>query len=147
MAWRTVRFCKQNITALHFNIVVINFSLNLEIKDTKGRTPLWLALTVPDEKINPDDEESVAARLSQTGASPDSIETSSGEENEICLHLEKRSIFIVHAIILCSFLPSFIHSLSLSSAVRIFLPTLHRHIPLSCFNLLLLPSICAFLSF
>lgn len=61
-------------------IEVLNFSLNLEIKDKKGRTPLWLGLTVPDDKINPDDEDSVAARLSQAGASPDSIETSSGED-------------------------------------------------------------------
>ena len=59
---------------------VLNCSVNLELKDQKGRTPLWLALTVPDEKINPDDEDSVAGRLSEAGASPDSIETSSGEE-------------------------------------------------------------------
>lgn len=90
-------------------IDVLNFSLNLEIKDKKGRTPLWLALTVPDEKINPDDEDSVAARLSQAGASPDSIETSSGEEYDI-------SFILVHTIILCSFV---------YYSLRISLPTLH----------------------
>lgn len=57
--------------------------MNLEIKDNKNRTPLWLSLTVPDDKIDPDDEDSVAARLSQAGASPDSIDSSSGEEYHI----------------------------------------------------------------
>ena len=62
------------------NVLCSNFSLNLEIKDKKDRTPLWLALTVPDDKINPEDEDSVAGRLSAAGASPDSIETSSGKK-------------------------------------------------------------------
>ena len=65
--------------------------MNLEIKDNKNRTPLWLSLTVPDDKIDPDDEDSVAARLSQAGASPDSIDSSSGEEYHFLL---KQEIFI-----------------------------------------------------
>ena len=67
-------------------LLILNFSLNLEIKDNKSRTPLWLSLTVSDDKINPDDEESVAARLSQAGASPDSIDPSSGEEYHISFY-------------------------------------------------------------
>ncbi|XP_028400515.1 rabankyrin-5-like isoform X2 [Dendronephthya gigantea] len=67
-----------------FNILLKQSKIDLELKDNRGRTPLWLALTVPDDKINPDDEDSVPARLSQAGASPDSLDISSGDS---LLHL------------------------------------------------------------
>ena len=63
------------------------FSLNLEIKDNKERTALWLALIVPDEKIDPDDDESVAARLVQSGASPDTVDTYSGKHSQCFMYI------------------------------------------------------------
>lgn len=53
-------------------------SLNLEKKDDKGRTPLWLSLTIADNKFDPDDTESVPARLHEAGASCDCVDGTTG---------------------------------------------------------------------
>lgn len=103
---------------LLFQVLYLVFRLNLEIKDKKQRTALWLALTSPDEKIDPDDEESVAARLAQAGASPDSIDANTGNE------------FILVSSFSLFFMPYFPFSvfLSLSFTFLPFIPFLPFHL-------------------
>ncbi|XP_046839530.1 rabankyrin-5-like isoform X2 [Xenia sp. Carnegie-2017] len=54
-------------------------NLNLEKKDDKGRTPLWLSLTIADNKFDADDTESVPARLHEAGASCDCVDGTTGD--------------------------------------------------------------------
>ena len=52
--------------------------LNLELRDNEGRVPLWLALSC-DTRVDPMDEDSLAAKLVKHGASPDAINNVTGQ--------------------------------------------------------------------
>ena len=56
----------------------IHFRLNLELRDNEGRVPLWLALS-RDTRVDPMDEDSLAAKLVKHGASADAINNITGE--------------------------------------------------------------------
>ena len=51
--------------------------LNLELRDNEGRVPLWLALSCHGQ-VDPWDEDSLAAKLVRSGASPDAVNTVTG---------------------------------------------------------------------
>lgn len=55
----------------------IIFSLNLELQDDRGFTPLWLSLT-DNECFDPDDEDSFGAKLVSHGASTDTLHETTG---------------------------------------------------------------------
>lgn len=57
---------------------LIHFRLNLELRDNEGRVPLWLALS-RDTRVDPMDEETLAAKLVKHGASPDAINNITGD--------------------------------------------------------------------
>lgn len=59
---------------------VVHFRLNLELRDNEGRVPLWLALS-RDTRVDPMDEDSLAAKLVKHGASPDAINNITGERS------------------------------------------------------------------
>jgi len=56
----------------------VHFRLNLELRDNEGRVPLWLALS-RDTRVDPVDEDSLAAKLVKHGASPDAINNITGD--------------------------------------------------------------------
>jgi len=48
------------------------------LRDNEGRVPLWLALS-RDTKVDPLDEDSLAAKLVKHGASPDAVNNITGQ--------------------------------------------------------------------
>jgi len=54
------------------------FRLNLELRDNEGCVPLWLALS-RDARVDPMDEDSLAAKLVKYGASPDAVNNVTGQ--------------------------------------------------------------------
>ena len=58
-------------------IVFIDFRLNLELRNNEGHVSLWLALS-HDDRVDPMDEDGLAAKLVKHGASPDAVNNVTG---------------------------------------------------------------------
>lgn len=76
----------------------VHFRLNLELRDNEGRVPLWLALS-RDTKVDPMDEDSLAAKLVKYGASPDAINNITGDWSLLLLLLLLLVLKMIHIII------------------------------------------------
>ncbi|KAK3787016.1 hypothetical protein RRG08_037295 [Elysia crispata] len=89
-----------------FKALLESGKVNLEIKNSEGYTPLWLALQQQAESPTEDDsgqngpvygENSLAAQLIRGGASPDAVEPESGNS---LLHMAARNSYQAAAIFL-----------------------------------------------